>query len=728
MSDWNLDPYRFDDSAAPPAAPAARVHAPAPAPTAPVWIPPPGPFRADLDERARRRRRRRWISLALTGLFAMILLALGALYLWAAWLAPIPPVPALESLYGFGRAPGIRFVDDRGVLLAERGPRFGERVSAKDLPPFVVQAFLAAEDRRFYKHGAVDLHGLVRALAADIAAGGVVQGGSTLTQQLAKDLFLTPDQTFKRKVQEAYMAQKLYASVGRDKVLDLYLNRVFLGSGAHGIDAGARAFFGVPAKQLTLPQAALLAALPKAPSRLTPARGMDGALARSHLVLANMRKEGWITPQQEAEALAHPPVLSPASSLSEGPFGYALDQAAAQAVQLAGEGSPDLVVRLTLDATMQRAASQALVEVLKASGKAAGANQGAVVLLDQSGGVLAMVGGEDYDVSPFNRAVQAKRQPGSSFKPFVYAAAVEAGVRPTDIRVDAPIRIGGWSPGNYEAGYSGPVTVQDALARSINTVAVQLASQVGGAKISQLATSFGIRGLPETPNLSIALGTYEVSLYDLTSAYQVFQQGGRRLAPHLIDSIVTTGGQRVYVRDPGQVYSVYDVANASTMVRMMERVITQGTARRADFGRPAAGKTGTTQNWRDAWFVGFTPDFVAGVWIGDDGGKAMNKIVGGDLPAMVWRKVMMAAEQGLPVRDFAWLVAAPAPPPPPEAQADPRNGFYSGLQADFSQTARQQAAEQGPETQTSVGATEVLPPPMPQAPSPAQVRGDDLPY
>jgi len=298
--------------------------------------------------------------------------------------------------------------------------------------------------------------------------------------------------------------------------------------------------------------------------------------------------------------------------------------------------------------------------------------------------VRAMVGGTDYVESPFNRAVQARRQPGSTFKPFVYAAALEKGVLPTDIRVDGPVRFGAWKPENYGGGYRGPMTVQDALVNSINTIAVKLAQEAGGPAIGDLARRFGITTLPPNPDLSVALGAYEVNLLQLTSGFQVFQQGGLRLEPYVIESIATQDGRPIFAHSaPAVPASVYDISKASMMVKMMKKVVEVGTARRAAFGWPAAGKTGTSQNWRDAWFVGFTPDYVTGVWVGNDDDRPMNKVVGGDIPASIWRRYMLAAHEGLAVRDFPWLLADPAPLSVP----DPRNDFYETLAAEFARSA-----------------------------------------
>lgn len=621
----------------------------------------------------------------------------------------VPDIPDRAALMVVNQTPGMTFVDASGGVIARRGAKHGYPVTLAQLPAYVPRAFLAVEDKRFYQHGPVDLHGIARAAWVNYRAHRTVQGGSTLTQQLAKTLFLSPDQTLRRKLQEALIAYRLERLMSKDEVLELYLNRIFFGDNAYGIDAAAQTYFGKPARELTLQEAALLAALPKAPTRLALTNDMPAALARSRLVLAAMRTEGWITEAQARAALAAPPKLAPESP-GEGDYGYVLDMAAAQAVQIAGAQAPDLVVQVTIDPKLQAVAQAIVKKSLAEDGPRAGAKQAALVLLGPDGAVRALVGGADHHLSAFNRVTQAQRQPGSSFKPFVYATALEAGVKPTDIRQDAPIRFGAWAPANYEAGYRGPVTVAEALAHSINTVAVRLANEVGADKVAELAHRFGVKSVPDRPDLSLALGAYEVNLLELTGAYQVFQQGGQRTEPHLIQQISTARGQSLYARAPSAGLVVYDTAKAADMVRMMEGVLTHGTGVRAAFGRPAAGKTGTTQNWRDAWFVGFTPDWACGVWVGNDDGDSMNHVTGGQLPADIWRQMMVAAHQDLPIRDFDWMpapqigggeaaaaggpsdAAEGAPQAAPEADQPPepetQRNFYGDLSDDFGQTAQ----------------------------------------
>jgi penicillin-binding protein 1A len=629
----------------------------------------------------------------------------------------VPDIPEKAALVVVNQAPGMTFEDATGKVIATRGPRHGHPVQLRELPAFVPRAFLAAEDRRFYKHGPIDLQGISRAFWANWRAKRTVQGGSTLTQQLAKTLYLKPDQTWTRKFQEAVIAWRIEQQMSKDEVLELYLNRIFFGDNAYGVDAAAQTYFGKPASQLDLQEAALLAALPKAPTRLALTNDMPAALRRSRLVLANMRAEGWITAQQEDAALATPPKLAPEAP-GEGDYGYVLDMAAAQAVQMAGGAAPDLVVRLTIDPGLQATAQAAVREAVGENGRRAGVSQGALVLLAPDGAIRALVGGTDHRASAFNRATQAQRQPGSAFKPFVYAAALENGVKPTDIRVDEPVRYGLWSPSNFGGAYRGPVTVADALAHSINSVAVRLANEAGTDRVAEIAHRFGLASIPASPDLSVALGAYEVNLLELTGGYQVFQTGGQRTQPYLIEQMTTTRGDILFNRAPSAGVGVYDAYRADQMVKMMEGVVLGGTGTRAAFGRPAAGKTGTSQNFRDAWFVGFTPDWVCGVWVGNDDGTPMNHITGGEIPAQIWRRMMVAAHANLEPHDFAWMAAA-------EAGA----AVGADVVTPDVATTTSDVAEPGPEARPE--ADDVLPKDVqrdaadPEAPQPAPPTPDD---
>ncbi|MFN3522215.1 MAG: transglycosylase domain-containing protein [Phenylobacterium sp.] len=573
------------------------------------------------------------------------------------YLADLPAIPDRAALWSAGRPRGVTFLGPDGKVVAYRGPRHGRRVDLAELPAHVPLAFLAAEDRRFYQHGPVDVRGLARAALANLRAGHAVEGGSTLSQQLARTLFLKPDKTLKRKIQEAALAARLERSLTKDEILELYLNRIYFGDGAYGLAAAADRYFGKDASDLTLAEAALLAALPKAPSRLALTNDLPAAWSRARLILAAMQDTAWATPAEIAAASAGPPKVRPPGARPEGDMAWALDAAAREAETLVGQAAPDLVVRITVDPALQAKAAQALRRNLGRG------RQGALVALAPDGAVRVMVGGVDHARSPFNRALQARRQPGSAFKPIVWAAALERGVNPYDVRADRAIDIDGWSPQNYGGGYSGAVTVERALRLSLNTVAVRLAREVGVDRVAELARRFGLSSVPEHPGPSLALGAYEVSLLDLTSAYQVLQAGGSRVRPYLVSQITNARGDVLYQNTPGAPVPVYPQYQAGQMVRMMEGVISSGTGARAALGRPAAGKTGTSQNYRDAWFVGFTPDWVCGVWVGHDDNRPMRGVTGGLTPAVIWRTFMADAHQGLPVRDFDW--AAPLEPPTP---------------------------------------------------------------
>jgi len=681
---------------------------------------PHGPIRADLAH-ARHLRLSAGVRLALLAVLSLALAVfLVGLSVWKLTFFDLPTLPDKAALWSLNQPPGIAFLDRDGQPIATRGSRRGQAVGLDEMPAYVPQAFLAAEDRRFYSHPGVDTIGVLRAAWVDLGHRRVVQGASTITQQVARNIFLSPDQTLRRKLQEAVLAWRIEQVMTKAEILDLYLNRIYFGEGAYGIEAAAQTYFGVSARNLTLAEAAMLAALPKAPTRLDPTNDLQAALGRSRLVLDEMRKAGWVTAAQASAAASAPPTLVPEKPEEED-FGYVLDLASQRARLLAGNRAPDLIVRLTVDRKLQSAGSTVVRDGV-AEGRGLGATQAALVALTPDGAVRALVGGRSYRDSPYDRATQALRQPGSAFKPLVYATALEAGVRPQDIRQDQPIHFAGWSPENYGGGYSGAVTVADALARSINTISVRLTKEVGPDKVAALARRFGLATIPLHPSLPIALGAYEVDLLDLTSAYQVFQNQGRRIEPYLISSITNAHGDLLY-RHPDTVEpQVYDPLQAGLMTRMMEGVISRGTGTRAAFGRPAAGKTGTSQNWRDAWFVGFTPDWAAGVWVGDDHGHPMAKVVGGDLPAEMWRKFMIVAHDGLPVRDFPNLPelepGAPAIGPTNEvvaaqggpaiaaastpddvqpadsapAPADPRaversSDFYAGLAQDLSRDA-----------------------------------------
>ena len=646
-------------------------------PKTPANEPRSGAIRADLAHAADLRARL-IKALALTTLGgATLLFGLVLFFLYRFTFTGLPALPEADRLWSLNRPPGITFLDRSGKVIAVRGSRHGSAVRLGDLPAFAPKAFLAAEDRRFYGHMGVDPVGIARALRADLRAKKVVQGGSTITQQIARGLFLTPAQTLQRKFQEAVLALQLEGRLSKDAILELYLNRIYFGAGAYGIDAASHTYFGKDPRRLTLAEAALLASLPKAPTRLSPANNLDAARRRAGVVLGLMRKEGWIDATAEAQARAHPASLAPEPG-GEGDFGYGLDLAAFEAKARAAGRAPDLVVKTTLDPALQRAAADA-VRWAVAQGRPRGVTQAALIALAPDGGIAAVQGGLDHRDSPFDRATQALRQPGSAFKPFVYAAALEDGVKPSDVRADAPVDIKGWRPQNFERGYAGAVTLSEALAKSINTVAVRLTQEVGPDKVASLARRFGISTAPVHATPAVALGAYEVRLVELTGAYQVLQRGGGQTPPFLVTEVADARGQVLWRRPSTPPYPVFDGPRSLELTRMLQGAVEHGTGRRAAIGRPAAGKTGTTQDSRDAWFVGYTPDWAAGVWLGDDRNGRLDGLTGGDIPALAWARFMTAAHRGLPARDFGLAGGG---------RVDPRAGFYAGLADELEAAAR----------------------------------------
>ena len=560
------------------------------------------------------------------------------------------------------RPPNVKIDAVDGSVLANRGLTGGAAIALSDMSPYLPEAIVAIEDRRFYSHFGIDPVGLARALVTNVLTGHTVQGGSTLTQQLAKNLFLSPDRTLERKVQEVLLALWLEHKYTKDEILAMYLNRVFFGANAYGVEAASQRYFGKSARDINLGEAATLAGLVKAPSRLSPNRDPAAAKARAEVVLQAMRDQGYITDDDVKTAMSQPPAR--AKSYFNGAQNYVADMVMDQLPSLIGDVKEDVIVDTTVDPKLEAKAESTLSDMLDKEGKKYNVSQASLVSVDATGAVRALVGGRDYGESQFNRAVKAKRQPGSSFKPFVYAAALEMGLTPYSMRNDAPIKIGNWAPENDEQKYMGPVTLAVALAHSINTVAAQLAMEVGPEQIVKLAHRLGIESDLQ-PNASIALGTSEVSLQELTSAYASFMNGGFKATPHVITRVTTVSGKVLYQAsfdNPPRVLSETVTANLDAM---MAGVVNTGTARAARIaGWQVAGKTGTTQSFRDAWFVGFTNNLTTGVWFGNDDGKSMKRITGGSLPARAWNQFMTAAMKGLtptPIFGGGQFVDTPLP-------------------------------------------------------------------
>ncbi|MDX8454796.1 transglycosylase domain-containing protein [Mesorhizobium sp. VK9D] len=545
------------------------------------------------------------------------------------------------------RAPNIKIVSVDGGLIANRGMSGGEAVGLHEMSPYIPEAVVAIEDRRFYSHFGIDPIGLSRAMVTNLLGRHFSQGGSTLTQQLAKNLFLTPDRTLERKVQEVLLALWLEHKHTKDQILEMYLNRVYFGSGAYGVEAASRRYFGKSARDVSLSEAALLAGLLKAPSKLSPARDPKAAEERAQLVLAAMREEGKISDKEYKVALSAPATRAP--SYWTGSENYVADTVMDELPDLVGDLRGDIVINTTVDLNLQKLAEQSIRRLIDESGKKLNVTQGALVSIDDSGAVRAMVGGYDYSTSQFDRASEARRQPGSAFKPFVYMAALEAGRTPDSIRNDAPIKIGKWTPDNYGGKYYGKVTLATALAKSLNSVAAQLTMEVGPDAVVEAAHRMGIQSDLQA-NTSIALGTSEVTPLELTSAYVPFANGGYKPDIHFIQRITTAAGKVLYENNGGSAPRVIKADIVGMMNSMMTGTVEVGTAKKAAFNWPSAGKTGTSQNSRDAWFVGYTANLTTGVWFGNDDGSAMKKVTGGALPAQAWHEFMVAAHEGVPVR------------------------------------------------------------------------------
>jgi penicillin-binding protein 1A len=575
---------------------------------------------------------------AVLGLWAGI--GLVGVMVWVG--AHLPPIQSLEIPK---RPPTIQIVGFDGSVLAMRGEMAGANVSLKDLPPYLPKAFIAIEDRRFYSHYGVDPLGVLRAAVANVLHRGVSQGGSTLTQQLAKNLFLTEERTLRRKLHEVELAIWLERKHSKAQILELYLNRVYFGSGAYGVEAAAQRYFGKSAKNVTLAEAAMLAGLVKSPSRLAPNRNPEGAEKRAQTVLTAMADAKFITEAQARASIGHPSYNVKAAGA--GTVNYVADWIGEVLDDLVGPIDQNIVVETSIDPKLQGIAEAAVIDELAAKSVKFNVSQGALVAMTPDGAVRAMVGGRNYAESQYNRAVTAKRQPGSAFKPFVYLTAIEAGLTPETIRQDAPLDIKGWKPENYSHEYFGAVTLTQALAMSLNTVAVRLGLEVGAKNVVRTAHRLGISSKLEA-NASIALGTSEVSLTELVGAYAPFANGGHGVAPHVVTRIRTSEGKVLYARPADQPGQVIEPRNVAMMNRMMQETLLSGTARKAEIpGWMAAGKTGTSQDFRDAWFIGYTANLVTGVWLGNDDNSPTKKATGGGLPVEVWTRFMRSAHQGV---------------------------------------------------------------------------------
>ena len=561
----------------------------------------------------------------------------------------------------------VTFLDRYGNEVGSRGIRHNDAIPLDQFPDHLIKATLATEDRRFYEHFGIDFPGLFRAMLTNARAGGVVQGGSSISQQLAKNLFLSNERTIERKVKEAFLALWLEVRLPKNEILKLYLDRAYLGGGTFGVDAAAQFYFNKSARDVNLAEAAMLAGLFKAPSRFAPHINLPAARARANVVLDNLVEAGFMTEGQVFGARRNPAIA--VDRRDERSPNYYLDWAFDEMKKLADRLPKSVhervfVVRLALDVDLQKHAEKAVEDSLRQYGHEYKAKQGAAVLMDVDGAVRAMVGGRDYSESQFNRATDAMRQPGSSFKPYVYATALMNGYKTTSIVVDSPVCIGNWCPKNYGGGFSGSMTMTEALKRSINVVAVKLSialgngnPKIGRAKIRETARKAGLRTpLPDTPSMPI--GADEVTVLDHTGAYSIFPNLGKAMTPHAVLEVRSGAGELIWRwdRDGKKPVQVLTPQVAMDMNMMMSKVVEEGTARRATLdGIKAAGKTGTTNAYRDAWFVGFTGNMICGIWFGNDDYQVMHQMTGGSLPAMTWHEIMAYAHQGIELKPIPGL-------------------------------------------------------------------------
>lgn len=644
-------------------------------------------------------------------------------------------LPDIRSIDTIRKQQGITIEDANGVTVANYGDVYGEYIPYDQLPKYLIQAVIATEDRRFFEHHGVDIFGIARAAFTNARAGYVVQGGSTVTQQVAKNVFLTSERSLTRKIQEVLLAFWLEGRFSKKEIMAIYLNRVYLGSGAFGVDAAAKRYFNKGARDLTLEESALLAGLLKAPSRYSPAANSDRARDRMHQVLLNMEDAGFLRKPQVTAALEHY-ANRPATQTNGSDVRYFTDWVIDEIPAMVGNSTEDLVVRTTLNPTLQAQAAEKLKAVLDAQGTAKHISQGAIVAMQANGAVEALVGGVSYAQSQYNRATQAKRQPGSVFKLFVYLAALEAGLTPQSMVEDAPItlQVGNklWSPDNYSSGggYKGEIPMVEALRQSLNTVAVRLSQYAGVNRVAQMAERLGLENIPERP--SIALGAVEATLLEMTGAYAHMANNGNKVVPYGIAAIHTRKGQELYQHEEIQAEPVLARGTLEMMNYMLLDVVRRGTAVKANLpGRMVAGKTGTSQDFKDAWFIGFTPQMVTGVWVGNDDNKPMKKITGGSVPATIWHDFMLLAMEGVPAKSipnspssseglFPWLFGGDSVQQPP---ADAVNVAPTDIPVDAPFGLANPPRSAPPEHRESapLPSTDLLIDPLPPAPKEADV-------
>jgi len=584
-----------------------------------------------LFSRGDKRRRVGWkdAALILFGGMVTILATLG----YFAFTLPLP-----DGFMAEPDRPSMLIKAEDGEVFASRGVYRGDRLTVQEMPEHLLHAVVAVEDKRFYEHFGIDPRGIGRALVANFQAGGVSQGGSTITQQLAKTYFLEQDRTIKRKVQDMMLALWLENRLAKDEILARYLNHIYFGAGAYGVDAASWRYFRKSARALTLPESAMLAGLIQAPSWYSPVRNLETAQAQANIVLTLMLEQGYITADEAKLAHDKPAVLAVAPDANPG-WNYFADWTEAETRRLLGPMTADLQVETTLVPELQTMAESTLARWSGILGAGEGATQAALVAMTLDGGIVAMVGGRDYGQSQFNRATMAKRQPGSAFKLFVYLAALDAGFTPDSIAMDEPIEIEGWRPRNYNGRFEGKVTLRTAFAQSINTVAVKLTEHIGREKVIGVARLLGIKS-DIRPSPSMPLGSFEATLLEMTGAYAAIAADVKRVEPYAVREIRGRGRTLYnYSPPPGASRGIIPWKRQE-MLDMLIATVKQGTGRAADIGRPVAGKTGTSEDNRDGWFIGFTGDLVVGVWVGRDDNKPVEGLNGGGLPARIWHDFM----------------------------------------------------------------------------------------
>jgi penicillin-binding protein 1A len=624
-------------------------------------------------------------------------------------------LPDIESLNSFTKKPSIIVKTEDGQIIGSFGDIYGDYVPFGEMPNSLIDAVIATEDRNFYYHFGIDPMGLLRATVANIRAGHVVQGGSTISQQVAKNVFLTPERSLMRKLREMLLAFKLEVRFTKEDILSIYLNRVYLGAGNYGVDSASKRYFGHSARDLRLSESAILAGLLKAPSRYAPTSNPALSRKRADQVLLNMQDAGFLTQEQTDKARKE--LASSMENRKRAPQSnlYFADWIADQLPEYVGNVQEDIVVITTLRPELQAMADKAVADIMDKDAEKFGTSQAALLAMSPDGAVRAMIGGRNYAESQFNRTYQSLRQPGSSFKMFVYMAGLEAGFRPDTLVEDKPLVIdagvsGKWQPKNYTGRYLGEIPLRDAVAESINTVAVQVSEHAGLEQVIDMARRLGVTSKID-PLHSIALGAVEVSLLEMTGAYAHLASGGLMVQPYGILQIDTTQGEPVYRRFDGGRTRVVRSDIVGMMSEMLMGVVDRGTGRAARIGRPVAGKTGTTSDYKDAWFIGYTPDLIAGVWVGNDDNKPMKKVTGGGLPARIWHDFMLPAHANIPVHSIPtegfilpWLESVEQPPGMETKEGrkvELGNSFWEKLMGDNPKPQPQRPPKQQPDIEYS---------------------------